>query len=102
MEKIFNSFYELLNFDFTELEPQRSNYLRLIPSDGNLPKVKKEFHYKKWRVVSRRKNYPSRITFETTPRWLTITIHEVSGSKRNDFNLLKKDPKILIQEIFEI
>ena len=98
MEKIFNSFKELLSFDFTKLEPQKSNYLRLIPSDGNLPKVKKEFQPKKWRVITREPK--TEIIFEITPRWLTITIHGLKDSTRENFEI-NKNPKELIERMFE-
>lgn len=100
MEKTFKTFHELLNFDFTELEPQKSNYLRLIPSDGILPTINKEFHPKRWRGITQNETIPQ-IIFEITPNWLSITVHETKEAKREHFELLKKDAKSLIREIFE-
>lgn len=100
MEKTFQSFEELLEFDFSKLEPSKSNYLRLIPTDGILPTVKKEFHPKRWHGITRDKSNQE-ILFEITPLWLTVTICEQREAKREHFEIRKRDVKSLIREIFE-
>ena len=97
MEKTFKTFHELLEFDFCNLEPQKSNYLKIIPDDGILPAV----NTKKWRIINHPNRLKPQIVFEITPLWITITIHETKVSKREDFRLREKIPKDLIQEIFE-
>lgn len=102
MEKTFKSFKELLDFNFSELEPQKSNYLRLIPSDEILPKVREEFEPKKWKIVERHRDSDPGIVFEITPRWMTITIHRKTGfTRRKDFPIFGKNPKDVILDIFE-
>ena len=103
VKKFFNSFGELLDFDF-QLEPSCSNYLILKPEDGVLPAVNKESSFKDWRVISRsdRDSHP-KITMELTPEWLTIIIYDGKSKKKQDINvrIAGKSPKTLIQEIFE-
>jgi len=102
MQKTFSSYNELLDFDFSELEPQTSNYLRIIPINGIFPKVKKEFELKKWKIVERHNASSPEILFEITPRWITITIHRMGGLvRRRDFPCLRKDPRAIIQAVFE-
>ena len=100
MEKTFKTLPELLDFDFTTLEPQKSNYLRLIPSDGILPSINKEFHPKKWHGIARDESVPQ-ITFEITPLWLSVTIREPKEAKKEHFEIRKRDVKSLIREMFE-
>lgn len=100
MEKLFKNFDELLEFDFSKLEPQKSNYLWINLSNG-LPKIKKK---EDWSVRRRSEDLIPKIVFEITPRWLTITIHRGEGKTTIEGNFeLKKgmDPKKLIQEILE-
>ena len=93
------TYQELLNFNFEELEP-RTNYLRLI---GILPKIRKELHPERWRIVEKHNLPHQGIILEITPRWLTVTIHLTARSsvRQTEFNILKKDPKEVILGIFE-
>ena len=101
MQKTFQSLEDLLEFDFSNLEPQKSNYLRLIPNDGVLPTVNKKFHPKRWIATTHQEESASQITFEITPLWVTITIHESKESRKEDFEALGKDAKSIITEVFE-
>ena len=102
MKKVFSSFSELLDFDFSQLEPCCSNYLILEPNDGILPTVKKGYYFGKWRVISRSDSdsHPT-MTIEITPRWVTITIYDGKSKRKEDFECVRQTPKALIQEIFE-
>ena len=103
MEKIFKSIEELLDFDFSQLTPQSSNYLLIIPPNGEtLPKVRKEHEPNRWKIVERHGDSDPGIVFEITPRWMTITIHRKTGfTRRKDFPILGKNPKDVILDIFE-
>jgi hypothetical protein len=95
----FKSIKELLNYDFSQLEPQKSNWFIIRPKNGTFPQLKSN-QLCKWRLIS--KGNPTdtpQILFEITPKWLTITITKPSGMIREDFEL-KQDPKTLIQELF--
>jgi len=107
MEKIFNSFQELLDFNFNELQPGKSNYLKLIPADATLPKVKKEFE-KEMRFAEKNDKAKPQITLEISPTWLTVIIYKDSYAKKNEFELPYKRGyydseylKDLLQKIFE-
>ena len=104
MNKVFQSFDELLDFDFSELE-HRSNYLNLIPSDGILPKINEEFHPTKWQVRSHPKELEPQIVFEITPKWLIVTFHGLNNTVQNAFKLrfksFENDAKSIIKKIFE-
>lgn len=101
MKRTFQSFEELLDFDFSLLEPQKSNYLILIPPDGALPIVNKKFHPKRWMAVTHQEESIPKITFEITPLWVTITINESKESRKEDFETLRKNAKSIITEVFE-
>lgn len=102
MNKIFKSLEELLNFDFSGLRPQKSNYLKLIPDDGVLPKVNKKFHPERWFGVTYQKEVETEIIFEITPMWVTITIKKGKESRKENFRITPgKDAKSIIKEIFE-
>ena len=96
MEKIFKSIEELLDFDFSQLTPQSSNYLLIIPPNGEtLPKVRKEHEPNRWKIVERHRDSAPGIVFE-------ITIHRKTGfTRRKDFPILGKNPKDVILDIFE-
>ena len=107
MERVFNSFNELLDFNFSELEPSKTNYLRLIPADGELPIVRKEFERDMRLSEENDKSLPQ-ITLEICPTWLTVIIYEHAYAKRKEFELPYRNGyydseylKDLIQKIFE-
>jgi len=104
MEKIFENFKELMSFDFSELTASKSNYITILGTNG-LPKVRKNQNFNKWRVVERPKNLSKpKISMELTPRWLTITIHPEKNQKSRqiDIDCFKRDPKAILQGIFEL
>lgn len=101
MEHNFNSIKEVLAFDFTKLEPNKSNYLRVIPKNGKLRNVNNKYEPKKWRMISKRATKPE-IEFEITPRWLTITISGESETRREDFYIFRKDVASVIKDIFSL
>jgi hypothetical protein len=105
MEKYFKSYKDLLNFDFSKLEPEKSNYLTLIPVNGILPRLKLGSSLKNWKWVNVEYDQARtpEIFFEITPKWLTTTIIKPTGEcrRRVDFELNQKDPKSIIQELFE-
>ena len=112
MERTFKTLKEILDFDFSSLEP-KSNYISFTPSNGKLPRVRNEFQFKKWRVITRLREATPKIIIEITPKWLTITIHEGNDkeTRRGNFERKRKNPKsispeiispkIIIEEIFE-
>jgi len=100
MEKIFGDLKGLMEFDFSDLTASMSNYITVL----TVPKVKKNQSFGKWRVVEKPKNISEpMILIEITPRWLTITVYREKGRKsmRIDINCFRKDPKAIIQSIFE-
>jgi hypothetical protein len=103
MEKVFSNLRELMEFDFSELTAGRSNYITVLAGNG-LPRVRKGQNFSKWRVVERPKDLSEpKVEMEITPRWLTVTVHQGKNlnSRRIDVDRFKKDPKVIIQEIFE-
>ena len=103
MEQTFSNVNELMGFDFSKLTASKSNYISVLFSDG-LPKVKKSQHFNKWRVVERPADASvAKILMEITPRWLTITVYQGKAFKTRQasFDRSKKDPKTIIQEVFE-
>ena len=104
MEKVIENLKELMKFDLSELTPSSSNYFTVLSSNG-LPKVKKNQKFGNWRVVEKPNNvHTPKILMELTPRWLTITVYREKGqkSKRIDIDRFRKDPKVILQGIFEI
>ena len=103
MEKVFENLKELLAFDFSELTASKSNYITILGSNG-LPKVRKSQNFNKWRVVKRPKSIVEpKISMEVTPRWLTIIIYPEKNqkSRRIDIDRFNRDPKVILQGIFE-
>ena len=103
MEQIFSNLQELMDFNFSELKASKSNYISVRFINGR-PKVKKSQHFEKWRVVSKPSDTETpRVIMEITPRWLTITVYQgkTFKTRQASFDRSKKDPKIIIQEIFE-
>ena len=100
MEKLFRNFNELLEFDFTELEPQKSNYLG-VPLSNGLPKRKIK---EGWRTKGKSHDLVPKVIFEISPRWVTITIRGGEGKsiKEKDIECLKKNPKVIIQEELDL
>jgi len=101
MEQVFQSFQELLNFDFSELQPQKTNYLKLIPADGILPKIRKSFE-KDMRFEEKNDKTQPQITLEICPRWVAVIIYEHAYAKKNEFPLENGYDSVLavIQEVF--
>lgn len=107
MEKVFQTFKDLVNFDFNELEPSKSNYLKLIPADEKLPTVRKEFERRMRFSEKNDKTHPQ-ITLEICPTWLIVIVYEHAYAKRKEFELPYKNGyydseylRNLIQKIFE-
>jgi hypothetical protein len=105
MERVFKNLEELMDFDFSGLTANKSNYLTILANNGCLPSVRKSQNFSKWRVVERPKDLSNpKVLMEITPRWLTVTVHQGNGlsSRRIDVYRFKRDVKEIIQEIFEI
>lgn len=103
MEKVFENLKELMDFDFSTLTASKSNYITILANNG-LPKVRRSQNFSKWRVITKRKgDIEPRILMELTPKWITITVHQGKALKSRiiDIPCFRKDPKIIIQEIFE-
>ena len=99
MKQTFNSIKEVLAFDFTKLEPNKSNYLIVVPKNGKLRKVNDKYKPERWRIISNRTKVPQ-IEFEINPRWLTITMSSEKETRREDFPIFRKDVVSLIRDIF--
>ena len=101
MEKVFQTLREVMDFDFSELTPSKSNYLTI----NSLPVFKESQNFEKWRVVAKpQDNDQPRILLEITPKWLTITVHQGGNlsSRRINIPSHKKDPKSILKGIFEL
>ena len=104
MEQIFSNLQELMDFNFSELKASKSNYVSVRFINGR-PKVKKSQHFEKWRVVSKPSDTEMpRVIMEITPRWLTITVYEgkTFKTRQASFEISRKNPKSVIQEVFEL
>lgn len=105
VRKVFTSLQELLDFDLCKLDPSCSNYLILEPENGLLPVANRESLFREWRVIScLDRPLRPKITLEITPEWLTIIVYDGKTQKKQDINIraIKKDPLVLIQQIFVI
>jgi hypothetical protein len=103
MEQVFSNLQELMDFDLSALKATKSNYISVRFINGR-PKVKKSQRFSRWRVVAKPSDTDiPRVIMELTPRWLTVTVYEgkTFKTRQASFEILKKDPKIVIQEIFE-
>ena len=103
MEQTFSNLRELMDFDFSKLTASKSNYVSVRFVNG-CPKVKKSQHFDKWRVVSKLTDTDMpRVIMEITPRWLTITVYhgKTFKTRQASFQISRKDPKAVIQEVFE-
>ena len=107
MEKIVKTTDDLLSFDFSQLKPQKTNYVRFIPDNENLPKVREDFE-REMRVSEKNHKKEPEITFEISPRWFTTIIYDGARVRRNEFQIDQisgYDSKILtgiILKIFDI
>jgi hypothetical protein len=100
MEKVFETLREVMDFDFSKLDPCKSNYITI----NSLPAFKESQNLEKWRVVAKpQDNTHPRILLEITPKWLTVTVHqgENLSSRRINIPCYKKDPKSILKGIFE-
>lgn len=103
MEQVFSNLQELMDFDFSELKASKSNYLSVRFVNGR-PRVKKSQRFDKWRVVSKPTDTDMpRVIMEITPRWLTITVYQgkTFKTRQASFEIIRKDPKTVIQEVFD-
>ena len=103
MEQVFSNLQELMDFDLSVLKASKSNYISVRFVNGR-PKVKKSQHFEKWRVVSKPSDTERpRVIMEITPRWLTITVFEGKNFKTRQasFEILKKDAKSVVREVFD-
>ena len=102
MKQTFSNVNELMDFNFSNLTASKSNYLTILGTNG-LPKIRKAQHFNKWRVVEKLNVDEPRILMEITPRWLTITVYqgEELKTRQASFEISRKNPKSVIQEVFE-